>query len=101
MNKSSPVAVITGVAGGIGSASAAAFLARGWAVHGLDRRGSEIPGITSHECDVTDPDALVALAERIGPIDALIPAAELTCGLTMALPKSSYWMLGTVRLPSI
>jgi NAD(P)-dependent dehydrogenase (short-subunit alcohol dehydrogenase family) len=77
MNKSSPVVVITGVAGGIGSASAAAFLARGWAVHGLDRRGSETPGITSHECDVTDPDALVALAERIGPIDALIPAAGI------------------------
>ncbi len=83
MSKSSPVAVITGVAGGIGSASAAVFLARGWTVHGLDRRGSEIPGITSHECDVTDPNALVALATGIGPIDALIPAAGINLMLAV------------------
>jgi NAD(P)-dependent dehydrogenase (short-subunit alcohol dehydrogenase family) len=77
MSKSPRVAVITGVAGGIGAAAAALFHARGWSVHGIDRRPSTNPGVTSHECDVTDPEAMMAVAERIGPIDALVPAAGI------------------------
>lgn len=47
------VAVITGTAGGVGAATASAFLRNGWAVHGIDRRKSSVAEVISHACDVT------------------------------------------------
>lgn len=74
---SAPVVVITGAAGGIGAAAALIFLQHGWTVHGLDRRLPSIAGMIGHECDVTDEKRLSSLAESIGAIDALVPAAGI------------------------
>lgn len=74
---SAPVVVITGAAGGIGAAAASIFLQHGWTVHGLDRRLPSIAGMIGHECDVTDEKRLSSLAESIGVIDALVPAAGI------------------------
>lgn len=72
-----PIAVVTGSSGGIGSAIARLLSARGWLVHCLDRRPSGLPDVIEHQCDVTDDAGLAKLAEEIGPIDALIPAAGI------------------------
>lgn len=74
---SDPVVVITGAAGGIGAAAVSTFLQHGWKVHALDRRATSAEGATGHECDVTDEEQLQSLAERIGPIDALVPGAGI------------------------
>jgi NAD(P)-dependent dehydrogenase (short-subunit alcohol dehydrogenase family) len=62
--------LLTGAAGGIGSAAAAELRARGARVVGLDREGSDI------DCDVRDQaavDAAVAEAvQRLGGLDVLI-----------------------------
>lgn len=74
----SRIAVVTGAAGGIGAAVVKAFLADGWTVHGLDRSAPPSgDGLVGHACDVTDGEALRALAQGIGPIDALVPAAGI------------------------
>lgn len=74
---SAPVAVVTGSAGGIGSAIAARFVAQGFMVHGLDRRPCGIAGVVEHGCDVTDAEGLAAVAAAIGPMDVLVPAAGI------------------------
>lgn len=74
---SAPVIVITGAARGIGAAAASIFLRHGWTVHGLDRNAPSIEGVIGHECDVTDDRRLSSLAESIGAIDALVPAAGI------------------------
>ncbi|MCR6732816.1 MAG: SDR family oxidoreductase [Afipia sp.] len=74
---SDPVVVITGAAGGIGAAAVSTFLRHGWKVHALDRRAISAEGVTGHECDVINEEQLVSLAERIGPIDALVPGAGI------------------------
>lgn len=71
------VAVITGGAQGIGGATAAVMQAAGWTVHALDLKPNPAADIASHPCDVTDADAMVALATKIGPIDALICCAGI------------------------
>lgn len=75
MAEAQKVAVVTGGAQGIGGAVAALFLAQGWRVHILDRRANPNSEITSHECDVTSEAGLIACAEAIGEIDALVPCA--------------------------
>jgi NAD(P)-dependent dehydrogenase (short-subunit alcohol dehydrogenase family) len=72
-----PVAVVTGGASGIGAATSELLVAGGWTVHTVDRRDSEMPGVVSHRCDVTDGDGLAALAAEIGGIDALVAAAGI------------------------
>jgi 3-oxoacyl-[acyl-carrier protein] reductase len=56
------VALVTGTAGGIGAGILEALRRDGAAVHGVDR----------DEADVSDPDEVAALAERIGRIDILV-----------------------------
>ncbi|SRR6266508_5352185 len=77
MNDHAQFAVITGGAAGIGAATAGLLTKRGWIVHVLDRRDSNIEGVVSHTCEVTNAEQLAALAEAIGPIDALIPGAGI------------------------
>jgi NAD(P)-dependent dehydrogenase (short-subunit alcohol dehydrogenase family) len=74
---SAPVAVVTGGAQGIGASAGRHLAARGYRIHCIDRRASDEPGVTSHIGDVTDDSALADLATRIGPIDALVPAAGI------------------------
>lgn len=63
-----PVALVTGAAGGIGSAVVAALSAAGHRVLGVDRE----------EADLTDPDqasgAVAAAVERYGRLDAVVCA---------------------------
>jgi 3-oxoacyl-[acyl-carrier protein] reductase len=55
-------ALVTGTAHGIGSAIAAALEQHGASVHGVDK----------DTVDVTDPEQVAALVERIGPVDILV-----------------------------
>jgi NAD(P)-dependent dehydrogenase (short-subunit alcohol dehydrogenase family) len=71
-------AIVTGGAGGLGSAVAAALLERGARVATLDL--AEAPNATVHlTCDVTDPSAVEAAVARaaaeIGPVTRLVAAA--------------------------
>ncbi len=71
--------LITGAAGGIGGAAAAALRARGARVVGLDLRAD--PGRDVLACDVRDPAAVeAAVAEaiaRLGGLDVLINCAGI------------------------
>jgi 3-oxoacyl-[acyl-carrier protein] reductase len=65
-------ALVTGTAHGIGAAIAGALEARGATAHGVDK----------DTVDVTDPDQVTSLVERIGPIDILVNNAGGVCGQT-------------------
>lgn len=71
------VALITGVAGGIGAATAGVFDRAGWTVVGVDRRGTEIPGVaTLIEADIADAASAARIFEQVrerhGRLDALV-----------------------------
>jgi NAD(P)-dependent dehydrogenase (short-subunit alcohol dehydrogenase family) len=62
----SPIAIVTGGSGGIGSAVVADMQSRGWEVMSLSRRDG---------FDITDEDQVKAAFARIGHLDALINCA--------------------------
>ena len=62
MDLSGRTALVTGTAHGIGTAIAAALEHAGATTHGVDK----------DTVDVTDPHAVAALVERIGPVDILV-----------------------------
>jgi NAD(P)-dependent dehydrogenase (short-subunit alcohol dehydrogenase family) len=68
------VALITGVMGGIGSATANAFLEQGWRVFGLDRNAPEDNPTDVHyiDCDLADPTAIEkAISKVAGLVDRM------------------------------
>ena len=74
--------LITGAAGGIGSAAARAMLAEGYTVYGLDRnRPDHCPGLRFIPVDLTDPDSVAeaySLCEKTGiRFDFLVHAAGI------------------------
>ena len=73
------LAVITGAAGGIGSAIARAFDAAGYDLALLDRAEIGMPGALCRALDLTDPHAVAtafdAIAGRWDRIDALVNVA--------------------------
>jgi NAD(P)-dependent dehydrogenase (short-subunit alcohol dehydrogenase family) len=77
------VVLITGVAGGIGSATARVFNDAGWHVVGTDRRGNvELQGVTRYiQADISLPDVperiLAEVAEHEGRLDALVNNAAI------------------------
>lgn len=60
-----PTVVITGAAGDLGRATSDRFLAAGWTVVGADLRDDVLPGVHGERLDVTDRDAVFALAGRV------------------------------------
>jgi len=67
------VAVVTGAAGTMGRAVAAALRADGLRVVGLDVR----PVKGSLVCDISDPDAVARVVSRIGRVDVLVNNAGI------------------------
>ena len=68
------IALVTGAGQGIGHASAALFAAEGARVIATDRVPrllEDLKGCEQRALDVADPNAIIALAEEIGPIDIL------------------------------
>jgi NADP-dependent 3-hydroxy acid dehydrogenase YdfG len=66
-------AVVTGASSGIGAATARHLAAEGFHVFCAARRSDRVEALaaeiagTAVRCDVTDPDQVAALAERVGP----------------------------------
>lgn len=70
------VAVVTGSASGIGAAAVSHLAGQGWTVYALDRQpGGHDAAREWHAVDVTEAESLRSVAERIGPVDALVTAA--------------------------
>ncbi|MGN6760447.1 MAG: SDR family NAD(P)-dependent oxidoreductase [Leifsonia sp.] len=65
-------AVVTGGARGLGAATAARLREKGLTVHTLD-----ISDDADIQLDVTDPHALAAASDRIGPVDVLVNSAGI------------------------
>jgi len=59
------VAIITGASAGIGSATALAFLAAGFAVYNLARRACPVQGVISLACDLADEAAIASAADTL------------------------------------
>lgn len=85
------VAVVTGAAGGIGSALVRRFTAEGAVVVGADRAAGE--GV--RECDVTAAAAVEALASDVlaehGRIDLFCSNAGITTGLGVEAGHADQW----------
>ena len=71
----SPVAVVTGAAGGIGSATCDVLEGYGWEVIGVDRRPVDRPGAL--RIDLADAPAIAAALEALPRADALVNNAAL------------------------
>ena len=70
--------VITGVAGGIGSATAEVFADNDWHVVGVDRHkpNRALCGVHDFiEADISDREAMLALADRHGDVDRIVHLA--------------------------
>jgi NAD(P)-dependent dehydrogenase (short-subunit alcohol dehydrogenase family) len=67
--------LVAGASSGIGLATARAFAELGDTVHAAARREISEPGVTAHTLDVTDRDAVAALARELGSLDALVVSA--------------------------
>ena len=81
-------AVVTGAGSGIGRSIARLLAERGTTVHVADRGGPSAEAVASeiraaggialaHTVDVTDADAVIALADAVGPIDLLFNNAGI------------------------
>jgi len=77
------VALVTGVMGGVGYATAKTFLEEGWQVFGLDRNAPEesLDGAHFMVCDLADPVAIRAsfekITESVDRLDALVNNAAI------------------------
>jgi GDPmannose 4,6-dehydratase len=109
-----PVALITGIAGQDGSYLADLLLAKGYQVHGLVRRSSQLSrtrlaalradhadrDLHLHYGDLDDPLALFTLLGRVQPDEVYHLAAQSHVQISFELPDytGSVTGLGTIRL---
>jgi NADP-dependent 3-hydroxy acid dehydrogenase YdfG len=107
-------AVVTGASSGIGAASAEALAGDGFAVVLGARRSERLGEVAARigeraeavELDVTDPDSVAALAERVESCDVLVNNAGGALGLEpLAEADEERWrqmyetnVLGTMRM---
>lgn len=105
--EASHVAVVVGGGGTIGAACVRALADAGATVWSLDRSEEQaaraisgLPGAhRSKACDVTDAQAMAALAAEIGPVDSLIYAAGLNAdGAVVDIDWSIYRRVMAVNL---
>lgn len=83
----SPSVVVTGAAGGIGAAIAAALAGTGYAVVGVDRRELGAGLVDAVVGDIADPavhDAAAAAAVAVGPLAGWVNAAGLAVSRSVA-----------------
>ncbi len=92
------VALITGAAGGIGSATALAFAEAGYVMALLDRAPPALPPQSEHLAlglDLADPGAVAAAFEhvsgRFGQLDALINIAGINHKSSIAMLQLADW----------
>jgi NAD(P)-dependent dehydrogenase (short-subunit alcohol dehydrogenase family) len=64
--------LVVGAAGGLGRAIASRFLDLGWTVHGWDVASIADARIRTHRVDVTDWRGLLAAAEQLPPLEAVV-----------------------------
>ncbi|CAM3306151.1 SDR family oxidoreductase [Nocardioides dubius] len=77
------VAVVTGGTSGIGLGVARLLAERGARVHALGLGADAAPetaGVTFHELDVTDTEAVFAFFAGLDAVDVLVPAAGISLG---------------------
>ncbi|MDE3076063.1 MAG: SDR family oxidoreductase [Chloroflexota bacterium] len=93
-----PVALVTGVTGTLGRATAVALQGAGFRVAGMSRSGSAPPNVALEQADVTRWDdvhaAIDRLLQRFGRIDALVNVAGgFAGGKTVADTDEHEWDL--------
>lgn len=103
-----PVVLITGVAGGIGYATAELFKESGWFVIGVDRRGEpEMPAVDHFiHADIADMDASRAIFESVssvaGRLDALVNNAAVQVAKPLVETTPEEWdMVMAANLRSV
>lgn len=87
MEEQGPIVVITGAAGGIGTAIVAQLLAAGTRVVGVDRESVDAPGVTAVKADLTDAGGLEAVVTAVaayGRLDGLVNNAAISRRATIA-----------------
>lgn len=92
-----PTVCITGVAGGIGSATARVFSTAGWYVYGVDRRDTpDLPGVDCFICaDIANEGDSQRIFETItrghGKLDALINNAAVQVAKPLVQTTPEEW----------
>ena len=95
------VAVVTGAASGMGRACVDALRGQADVLVAVDLQAPDLPGATGMACDIADPSAVLALAERVrelGSFRALAHAAGISPTMGDARRMFEIDLLGTQLL---